>query len=78
MLHKKNYKELIMQAYEFSSIIENEGVIHIPKQYLEKVSSPVKIILLSNDETLTNGSKHFSAIKLKTSGFKFDREAANE
>jgi len=67
-----------MQAYEFNSIIENEGVIHIPQQYLEKISSPVKIILLSNDETLKNRNKHFSAIKLRTSGFKFDREAANE
>jgi len=67
-----------MQAYEFSSNIENEGVIHIPKQYLEKVSSPVKIILLSNEENLKNKAAHFSAIKLKTSGYKFDREAANE
>jgi hypothetical protein len=67
-----------MQAYEFSSIIENEGVIHIPKQYLEKISSSVKIILLTNETPLQNTSKHFSAIKLKTQGFKFDREAANE
>jgi len=67
-----------MQAYEFSSIIENEGVIHIPKQYLERVSSPVKIILLSDEETLKNRNKRFSAIKLKTRRFKFDREAANE
>jgi hypothetical protein len=29
-----------MQAYEFNSIVENEGVIHIPKQYLVKISSP--------------------------------------
>jgi len=71
-------KELIMQAYEFSSIIENEGVIHIPKQYLEKVSSPVKIILLSKDENFRDRNKQFSAIRLKTRGFKFNREAANE
>jgi len=67
-----------MQAYEFSSIIENEGIIYIPKQFLEKVSSPVKIILLSNEEGLKNKTKQFSAIKLKTKGFNFDREAANE
>ena len=67
-----------MQAYEFSSIIGNEGVIHIPKQYLEQISSPVKIILLTNEKALQNKNKHFSAIKLKTKGFKFDREAANE
>ena len=67
-----------MQAYEFSSVIENEGVIHIPKQYLGKISSPVKIILLANEDILHNSKKNFSAIKLKTKGFKFDRDAANE
>jgi len=67
-----------MQAYEFDSIVENEGVIHIPKQYLQKISSPVKIILLTNESALQNRNKHFSAMKLKTKGFKFDRESANE
>ena len=67
-----------MQAYEFSSIIENEGVIHIPKQYLQKISSPVKIILLVDEETPNKKSKKFSAIKLRTKGFKFDRDIANE
>jgi hypothetical protein len=67
-----------MQAYEFSSIISNDGVVHIPKQYLEKISSPVKIILLSGDIIQNNKRKEFSAIKLKTKGFQFDREAANE
>jgi hypothetical protein len=67
-----------MQAYEFNSIVENEGIIHIPKQYLVKISSPVKIILLTNGNALQNKSKHFSAMKLKTKGFKFDRALANE
>jgi hypothetical protein len=67
-----------MKAYEFNSIIENEGVIHIPKEYLLKISSPVKIILLANEETLQNKRKHFSFLTLKTKGFKFDREQANE
>ena len=67
-----------MQAYEFNSVVEKEGVIHIPKQYLVKISSPVKIILLANENTLQNNSKHFSAMKLKTKGFKFDRELANK
>jgi hypothetical protein len=67
-----------MQAYEFSSIINNDGIVHIPKQYLEKISSPVKIILLSEDVMQTNRKKNFSAIRLKTKGFQFDREVANE
>jgi hypothetical protein len=67
-----------MQAYEFNSVVESEGVIHIPRQYLEKISSPVKIILLTNEDALHKKSKNFSAMKLRTKGFKFDREFANE
>jgi hypothetical protein len=66
-----------MQAFEFNTIVENEGVIHIPKQYLENITSPVKIILLTNEDTSQNKKKHFSAMKLKTKGFKFNRELAN-
>ncbi|MDR1215225.1 MAG: hypothetical protein LBK25_00925 [Treponema sp.] len=67
-----------MQAYEFSSIIEDNGVIHIPIQYLQNISSPVKIILLTNGDTQNKTEKKFSAIRLKTKGFKFDRDMANE
>jgi hypothetical protein len=68
----------MMLAYEFNTVIGKGGVIHIPKQYLEKVTSPVKVILLSNEELSQNMGTHFSAMKLKTKDFKFDREAANE
>jgi hypothetical protein len=67
-----------MQAYEFSSVIENDGIIHIPSQYLQNISSPVKVILLADNQTQNKTRKIFSAIKLKTKGFKFDRNAANE
>ena len=68
-----------MQALEFNSVIGDEGVIYIPKHYLENISSPVKVILLMNEKTETaNNSRQFSALKLKTKNFKFDREAANE
>jgi hypothetical protein len=67
-----------MQAYEFSSVIEDDGIIHIPSQYLQNISSPVKIILLANTETQNKKGEIFSAIKLKTKGFKFDRDVANE
>ena len=67
-----------MQAYEFNSVIGNEGVIRIPKQYLGEISSSVKIILLANETPPHNTNKNFSAIKLKTKGFKFNRETANE
>ena len=67
-----------MQAYEFSSVIEDDGIIHIPSQYLQNISSPVKVILLVNNENQNKTRKIFSAIKLKTRGFKFDRDVANE
>jgi hypothetical protein len=67
-----------MQAYEFSSIIEDNGIIHIPSQYLQNISSPVKVILLTSDENKIKEKKNFGAIKLRTKGFKFDRDIANE
>ena len=65
-----------MQAYEFNSTVEN-GVIQVPKQYADQFSSPVKVIILTNDAPSAVQKKKFSAIKLKTKGFKFDREFAN-
>jgi hypothetical protein len=65
-----------MQAYEFSSIVEDDGIIHIPAQYLKNISSPVKVN--DDDETQKKTLKNFSAIRLETKGFKFDRDAANE
>ena len=65
-----------MQAYEFSSIVE-EGVIKIPEEYKEKISSPVKVIILSDGKRDTVKRKKFSAIKLNTRNYKFSREEAN-
>ena len=67
-----------MQAYEFNSVVGKEGIIHIPQQYLESISSPVKVIILTNEKSLKNGKKHFSAISLETKDYKFNREEANE
>jgi len=67
-----------MQACEFDTVIEDEGVIYVPKQYLKMVSSAVKVIILSNEKPSQSGKKGFSAMRLKTKGFKFNREAANE
>ena len=68
-----------MHALEFNSVIDDDGVIYIPRQYLENISSPVRVILLMNEKTRErNNNKQFSAMKLKTNGFKFDRDIANE
>ncbi|GBR73555.1 hypothetical protein NO1_0910 [Candidatus Termititenax aidoneus] len=66
-----------MQAYEFSSTVD-DGVIHIPEQYKDKLSSFVKVIVFSNSMADRAVKKNFSALKLQTKGFKFNREEANE
>ena len=70
--------EIMLQAYEFSSVIEDRGIIKIPEQYLENITSPVKIIILTRGKAPVRGKKHFSAMKIKTHGFRFDRNEANE
>lgn len=70
-----------MQAYEFNAVI-HEGMIRIPERYQGKLlsPSPVRVILLSNTTTLPvgSGNKKFTAMKLQTKGFVFNREEANE
>ena len=67
-----------MLAYEFNSIVEDKGIIHIPEQYLQNISSSVKVIILANEETQNPKKKHFTSMKIKLGDFKFDRDAANE
>jgi uncharacterized protein YpiB (UPF0302 family) len=67
-----------MQAYEFSTAVEDDGVIHIPKEYLKGISSTVKVIIFTNDEERQPKKKTFTAMKIHTKGFKFNREEANE
>jgi hypothetical protein len=70
-----------MQAYEFNTIVQ-EGMIRIPEQYQDKLLSPssVRVILLSNatESNISPGNKKFTAMKLHTKGFTFNREEANE
>jgi hypothetical protein len=66
-----------MQTYEFNTVIR-EGVIHIPEQYRNKSLLSVKVILLSNDDNLNDErNKKFTAMKLQTKNFTFNREEAH-
>jgi hypothetical protein len=71
--------ELLMQACEFNSVIYN-GIIRVPEQYRAPLNPTVKIIMLFDDRENTplTPRKKFSAMKLKTKGFKFKREDAHE
>jgi uncharacterized protein YpiB (UPF0302 family) len=65
-----------MQAYEFSTAVEDNGIIHIPEEYLKDISSTVKVIIFTNDEEHHPKKKTFTAMKIHTKGFKFNREEA--
>ena len=68
-----------MRAYEFQTSVNN-GIIHIPVEYRNKISSKVKVILLSEEPIKKINEKKimFNAMKLDTRGFVFNREEANE
>jgi hypothetical protein len=66
-----------MQAFEFNSIIE-KGFVRIPERYANRITSPVKVIILAEDHPRPSRKKQFAAMSLDTRGFKFDRDEANE
>ena len=65
-----------MYAVEFQSIIRNDNSIVVPKEYKNKLGKHVKVILLSNGSDESEGNPGFSSVRVKTKGFKFDREYA--
>ena len=68
-----------MQAYEFKTVVR-DGLIHIPEQLCDENLSHVRVILLA--DTVKNVSaprkNRFTAIRLKTKGFTFNREETHE
>ena len=51
--------EVVMWAYEVSSIIETERIVHFPEQYSSQISYPLNFFLLTNKESILN--KFYSA-----------------
>ncbi len=70
-----------MQAVEFETQIE-EGIIKVPSQFLQKSSGSVKVILLyeekNQEQSVAQNTSIFDQVRLKTKGFRFNREEANE
>lgn len=67
-----------MQAIEFVSQ-EKQGKIEIPQEYLERVTGQFRVILLLEGPTeplKSKKKKTFKALKIKTKGFKFNRDDA--
>jgi len=68
-----------MRAYEFSTVVQ-DGIIHIPKQFSDKKLLNVRVILLAElaKNTITPRKNKFSAMRLKTKNFTFNREETHE
>jgi hypothetical protein len=76
-----------MNAIAFQSVVE-DNTIHVPEQYQLGNSSPVlvTITLLSDDKPIIIPRRkqgrvteaNFTALKIDTKNFKFNREEANE
>lgn len=71
-----------MQAIEFIAKAQ-KGIIKIPKEYQEQLQAQFRVIILQEVPSLEKEKKSrkkrtLSAVKIKTKGFKFSREEANE
>ena len=77
----------MQHAIQFETIIES-GVIRIPEEYVKAISAAVKVTLAPlNESRIKVGAKSkagllspddFSALKIDTQNWKFNREEANE
>ena len=65
-----------MQAYEFQTVAHN-GIIEIPEEYKQKIISKIKVIVLTEDP-VPNKKSLFPDFTIDTTGYKFNREEANE
>lgn len=67
-----------MKAIEFKAKAD-KGIIKIPKEFRNKINQEVRVLLLIEDvEKKYTGKPRFTSVKIKTKGFKFNREEANE
>ncbi len=68
-----------MEAIKYKTVIKNDGVITLTGVPFKK-GQEVEMIILTESPAVKPGKagNKFNAVKIKTSGFKFDREAANE
>jgi hypothetical protein len=68
-----------MEALKYKTIVKNDGEIHLTNVPFKK-GQEVELIILSEISQARQGKngKKFNALKIRTSGFKFDRGAANE
>jgi hypothetical protein len=66
-----------MQTYEFNTTASN-GFIKIPAEYEKKINSDVRVIVLTDESTKIKRDIAFPYFALDMTGYKFNREEANE
>ena len=66
-----------MKAIEFKAKTD-KGIIKIPKNIKNKLNQEVRVILLFEEKEQDVGQHHFTAAKIKTREFKFNREEIAE
>ena len=69
-----------MIAYEFQTTV-NDGIIHIPDEYRNRIQDKVRIIILSEEiveKQNYNKNSSFTAMQLDTFEFTFNRDEAND
>lgn len=68
-----------MQAIEFIAKIE-KGSIKVPKEYQEQLQDQFRVIILQEaiaSKKSIGKKRTLNAVKIKTKGFKFNRDEAN-
>lgn len=68
-----------MQAIEFIAKSE-KGSIKVPKEYQEQLQDQFRVIILQEavaPKKSANKKRTLNAVKIKTKGFKFNRDEAN-
>jgi hypothetical protein len=69
-----------MEAIEFIATAQ-KGNIKIPKQYQEQLNDQFRVIILQEavapEKKGPRKRRTLNAVRIKTKGFKFDREEAN-
>jgi len=68
-----------MQAYEFNAVV-HDGFIHVPERFSDENLSHVRVILLADAVKKVSSPRKnkFTAMRLKTKGFTFNREEIYE
>jgi hypothetical protein len=76
-----------MSVIQFDSVVEG-NIIRIPEEYWDTIRSGSKVMVHSNEDLNSSVNcragagallpEDFTAFRIDTRGFKFDREEANE